>query len=90
MKDFDYIFAGMLQSPATFLNVLKKYKWIHCLLSEEGPPGAYGTNEFSTKQLEKDCKNAAYARIRTFVLKLESKGLLASQKYGPRTHYRVK
>ena len=51
---------------------------------------AYGTNEFSTKQLEKDYQNAAYATIRNFVLKLESKGLLASQKYGNRMRYRVK
>ena len=51
---------------------------------------AYGTNEFSTKQLEKDFKNAAYATIRNFVLKLESRGLLSSQKYGSRTRYRVK
>ena len=51
---------------------------------------AYGTNEFSTKQLEKDYKNVAYATIRTFVLKLESKDLLASQKYGNRIRYRVK
>lgn len=51
---------------------------------------AYGTNEFSTKQLEKDYKNAAYATIRNFVLKLESNGLLSSQKYGSRVRYRVK
>ena len=50
---------------------------------------AYGTNEFSTKQLEKDYQNAAYATIRNFVLKLESKGLLSSQKYGNRMRYRV-
>lgn len=51
---------------------------------------AYGTHEFSTKQLEKDFKNAAYATIRSFVLKLESKGLLSSQKYGNRVRYRFK
>lgn len=51
---------------------------------------AYGSNEFSTKQLEKDYKNAAYATIRSFVLKLESKDLLFSQKYGTRIRYRVK
>ena len=51
---------------------------------------AYGTNEFSTKQLESDYNNAAYATIRNFVLKLESKGLLFSQKYGNRIRYRVK
>lgn len=51
---------------------------------------AYGLQEFSTKQLEKDYKNAAYATIRNFVLKLESKDLLVSQKYGNRTRYRLK
>ncbi len=51
---------------------------------------AYGTNEFSTKQLEKDYKNVAYATIRSFVLKLESRGLLSSQKYSNRVRYRVK
>lgn len=50
---------------------------------------AYGTNEFSTKQLERDFKNAAYATIRSFVLKLEDKGLLVSQKYGNRVRYRL-
>jgi Fic family protein len=48
---------------------------------------AYGTNEFSTKQLEKDYNNAAYATIRSFVLKLERNGLLSSQKYGSRVRY---
>ena len=51
---------------------------------------AYGTHEFSTKQLEKDYKNVAYATIRSFVLKLESKGLLSSQKYSSRIRYRLK
>ncbi|OLN31863.1 hypothetical protein DSOL_2158 [Desulfosporosinus metallidurans] len=50
---------------------------------------AYGTHEFSTKQLEKDYKNVAYATIRNFVLKLESKGILSSQKYGSRVRYRL-
>jgi len=51
---------------------------------------AYGTHEFSTKQLEKDYKNAAYATIRNFVLKLENKGLLSSQRYGSRVRYKLK
>ncbi|AET70553.1 hypothetical protein Desor_5165 [Desulfosporosinus orientis DSM 765] len=51
---------------------------------------AYGTHEFSTKQLEKDYKNVAYATIRNFVLKLENKGLLSSQRYGSRVRYRLK
>ena len=49
----------------------------------------YGTDEFSTKQLEKDFGNAAYATIRSFVLKLEKLGLLTAVKYGARTKYKV-
>ena len=50
---------------------------------------AYGTAEFSTKQLEKDFGNAAYATIRGFVLKFEELGLLRSIKYGNRNKYQV-
>ena len=49
----------------------------------------YGTNEFSTKQLEKDFSDAAYATIRGFVLKFEKLGLLSSVKYGTRVKYKV-
>ena len=49
----------------------------------------YGTEEFSTKQLEKDFGNAAYATIRGFVLKFEESGLLTSVKYGARVKYKV-
>ena len=49
----------------------------------------YGNEEFSTKQLEKDFGNAAYATIRSFVLKFESLGMLASTRYGNRVKYRV-
>lgn len=49
----------------------------------------YGTDEFSTKQLEKDFGNAAYATIRGFVLKFEQLGLLTSIKYGARVKYRA-
>lgn len=49
----------------------------------------YGTEEFSTKQLEKDFGDAAYATIRGFVLKFEDLGLLSSVKYGPRVKYKV-
>ena len=49
----------------------------------------YGTEEFSTKQLEKDFGDAAYATIRGFVLKFESLGLLSSVKYGSRIKYKV-
>lgn len=50
---------------------------------------AYGDGEFSTKQLEKDFGNAAYATIRSFVLKFEKLGLLRSSKYGNRIKYQV-
>ena len=49
----------------------------------------YGTGEFSTKQLEKDFGDAAYATIRGFVLKFEKLGLLYSTKYGARIKYKV-
>ena len=50
---------------------------------------AYGTCEFSTKRLEKDFWDAAYATIRGFILKFEKLGLLSSIKYGPRVKYKV-
>lgn len=50
----------------------------------------YGNNEFSTKQLERDFANAAYATIRGFVLKFEGLGLLERESYGNRNKYRVK
>lgn len=50
----------------------------------------YGTDEFSTKQLERDFSSAAYATIRNFVLKFEGEGLLTSQKYSNRVKYRIK
>ena len=49
----------------------------------------YGTEEFSTKQLEKDFGNAAYATIRGFVLKFEKLGLLTGQRYANKVKYRV-
>ena len=42
-----------------------------------------------TKQLEKDFGNAAYATIRSFVLKFEKLGLLKSTQYGNRVKYAV-
>ncbi len=50
---------------------------------------SYGTEEFSTKQLEKDFGNAAYATIRAFVLKFENLGLLSVAKYGVRVKYKI-
>ena len=49
----------------------------------------YGTDEFSTKMLEKDFQNAAYATIRGFVQKFERLGLLSSRKYGTRVRYKI-
>ena len=49
----------------------------------------YGTTEFSTKQLEKDFGDAAYATIRGFVLKFEELGILSSVRYGPRVKYKI-
>lgn len=51
---------------------------------------AYGTEEFTTKQLEKDFRNAAYATIRTFVMKFHEMGLLATGKAGNRVYYKVR
>ena len=51
---------------------------------------AYGTGEFTTKQLEKDFRNAAYATIRTFVMKFHEMGLLAARKAGNRVYYKVR
>lgn len=51
---------------------------------------AYGDGQFSTKQLEKDFGNAAYATIRSFVLKFEQLGLLSSQRFGNRVKYSIK
>ena len=49
----------------------------------------YGEGQFSTKQLEKDFGNAAYATIRGFVFKFEKLGLLRSSKYGNRIKYQI-
>ncbi len=50
----------------------------------------YGNEEFSTKQLEKDFQNAAYATIRTFVSKFEKAGILEYHKYKNRPRYNIK
>ena len=50
----------------------------------------YGYHEFSTKQLEKDYGNAAYATIRGFVLKFTEFGILDKVPYGSRVRYKVK
>ena len=50
---------------------------------------AYGTEEFTTKRLEKDFGNAAYATIRAFVMKFASMGLLKARKAGNKVLYRT-
>ncbi|RGF79491.1 hypothetical protein DXA70_02300 [Faecalibacterium sp. OF04-11AC] len=50
--------------------------------------GSNGAEEFTTKQLEKDFRNAAYATIR-FVMKFHEMGLLAARKAGNRVFYKV-
>lgn len=50
---------------------------------------AYGTEEFTTKQLEKDFCNAAYATIRSFVMKFHEMGFLAARKAGNRVFYKI-
>ena len=50
---------------------------------------AYGSEEFSTQRLKKDFGDAAYATIRSFVLKFDRLGLLTSVHYGNRVKYRV-
>ena len=49
----------------------------------------YGSSAFSTKQLEKDHGDAAYATIRSFVLKFSELGLLQKETYGSRNRYRA-
>lgn len=50
----------------------------------------YGMEEFSTKQLERDFGNAAYATIRSFVIKFEEKGLLTKKVFKNRNRYSVR
>lgn len=49
----------------------------------------YGGEEFSTKELERDFHNAAYATIRKFVLKFKALGLLSDRRMGSRVKYRA-
>ena len=51
---------------------------------------SYGEAGFSTKQLERDFANAAYATIRSFVLKFTELGLLEKVQGGNRPKYRVR
>ncbi|MGN1043477.1 MAG: Fic family protein [Acutalibacteraceae bacterium] len=50
----------------------------------------YGNKEFSTKKLEKDFGNAAYATIRSFVIKFTKFGIFSCIKYcGNRNKYKL-
>ena len=51
---------------------------------------AYGDAEFSTKQLEKDFGDAAFATVRKFALKFSELGLLDAQKMKNKVIYRIK
>ena len=51
---------------------------------------AFPKEEFSTKQLEKEYAQAAYATIRSFVIKFEGFKLLEKSTYGNRIRYRIK
>ncbi len=50
----------------------------------------YGTEPFSTKKLERAYDNAAYATIRSFVLKFTEYGLLGVQHLSNQNHYNVR
>ena len=90
---YDKLDRALPQSESTevFLDALKAGKvtekeqalWNYVL-------SAYGTQSFSTKQLEKDYEDAAYATIRSFVKKFEEMGLLESQKYSNRVKYNLR
>jgi len=50
----------------------------------------YGYKEFSTKQLQKDYGKAAYATIRSFVIKFSNEGLMVKENYSVRPRYKIK
>ena len=59
----------------------KEKELFHFVLSK------YGTGEFSTKMLERDFGDCAYATVRAFVLKLTDYGVLEHHAYGNRNRY---
>jgi len=75
---------GIYKQALTLGNITEKEKSLFLFVCS-----AYGKNEFSTKQLERDFGNAAYATIRGFVLKFESLGILKSEKLGNRNKYYI-
>ena len=50
----------------------------------------YGGESFTTKQLEKDFGDAAFATVRKFVLKFSEFGLLDSQEMKNKVIYRIR
>lgn len=72
------VFAQALESGS--ITGKEKELWYFVL-------SAYGDGEFSTKQLERDFRNAAYATIRGFVLKFTELKLLSAHKYVNRVKY---
>jgi len=51
---------------------------------------AYGLSEFTTKQLEREFGDAAYATIHGFVLKFTDLGLLSADKYSNKVKYKIR
>lgn len=94
IEDVYHKFGGELPAERTTVGFTKALAAGHITEKEKAlwqfVLSAYGNGEFSTKQLEKDFGQAAYATIRSFVLKFEKLGLLSSQKYGARVKYCVK
>jgi len=92
----DNVYSKMHKSQ-TLVNVFEKYDAV----MKEGlvtPKEAelwnfvlsfYGENEFSTKQLEKDFGDVAYATVRGFVKKFADYKLLSEKRYGARVKYRA-
>ena len=50
----------------------------------------YENEDFTTKRLEKDFGNAAFATVRTFCIKLTENGLLTSKKQSNKVIYSLK
>ena len=72
------IFSKALEEGA--ITAKEKDLWVFAL-------SAYGDSEFSTKQLERDFGDAAYATVRGFALKFVKLGLLTARQYGNRVKY---
>ena len=51
---------------------------------------AYAGEPFTTKQLEKDFVNAAFATVRSFVMKFTDLGLMNAQKMKNKVLYSIK